>query len=49
MPMRIRCQDKPTYRTKLTAYKGFSAPLAIARMACYAGRKPKLRILYGAI
>jgi hypothetical protein len=49
MPIRIRCQDKPMYRTKLTAYKGFGAPLAIPRMACYAGRKSKLRILYGAI
>jgi len=47
MPIHIRCRDKPRYMTQPIEYKDLIVPLAIALMACYANRKPKLGMLYG--
>jgi hypothetical protein len=49
MPIRIKRRDKPRDRAQPTEDKELSAPFAIAPMACYAGRKPKLRTLCGSI
>jgi hypothetical protein len=49
MPIRIRCRDKPRYMAQPNEYKDLIASLAIALMAFYADRKPKLGMLYGSI
>jgi len=49
MPIRIRCRDKPRCMAQPNEYNDLLASLAIALKACYAGKKPKLGMLYGSI
>lgn len=46
MPVLTRCRDELRYTT---AHEGLWAPLTIARMECYWGRKRKLRVSGGSI
>ena len=47
MPTRIRCCDKPPHEQQLTDMAGISAYFAGESLACYADRKPELRIVCG--
>jgi len=49
MPIRIRRHDKPLNRQQAIEYKGITTPSARNPKACYADRKPILRILCGSI
>ena len=49
MPIRIRRHNNSWHETQVTEANGIIAALADRSTACYTGRKPKFRILYGSI
>jgi len=49
MPIRIKRHDKSWQGTQVTEARGTIAALADGSTACYAGRKPKFRILCGSV
>jgi len=49
MPICTRCDNNPLDRVQEIGYTKVSASLARNPTACYADRKPELRMLYGSI